>query len=220
MSSQAPTQGKQRWYKQIAETYSFTSEQVSSLGLKLLGIFLGSWGVALAIGFATGFKVLFGVLGFTTALLITLIWFGKVAERAAYSSIEGQPGAGAAVLQAMRGPWFSAVGIGVDRQQNLVHRVVGKPGIILVGEGERPGQLVGEQKRAHARVIPNIPVHEIIVGQNGVTIYNLQKTIKKLKKELRPAEVTEVRKRLDAMPKNALPLPKGPLPMGRKIARR
>ncbi|MEI6109844.1 MAG: DUF4191 family protein [Actinomycetes bacterium] len=44
--------------------------------------------------------------------------------------------------------------------------------------------------------------------------------MRKLPKSLRPAEVTDVRRRLEALPKNAIPIPKGPMPQGRKVTRR
>jgi hypothetical protein len=161
-----------------------------------------------------------GITAFSVALLVTLIIFGKMAEKAAYASIEGQLGAAGSVLSAMRGAWFITQGVGVDKNQNIAHRVVGRPGIILVGEGGRPGALLAEQRKAHMRYVPNVPIHELIVGEGALTIGELQKTIKKLPKALRPAEVTDMRRRLDALPKTAFPIPKGPLPQGRKIPRR
>lgn len=220
MSAQAPTPAKKRWYKQIGETYRFTSEHVSKLALKLLVTFVVVLSAFIAFGFFTDAIILFSVFGVTTAILTTLVRFGRIAEKAAYASIDGQPGAAAAVLQNMRGAWFTAPGVGVDRTQNLVHRVAGRPGIILVAEGERPGVLLAEQKKAHSRYVPGVPIHEIVVDGTTVTLANLQKTIKKLDKALRPAEVTDLRRRLDALPKNAIPIPKGPIPQGRKIARR
>lgn len=220
MSAQAQSPAKKRWYQQFGETYRFTSEHVSGLALKLVLIFVVVLGGFIAVGQITGHIVLFAVLGVPTAILTTLVRFGRVAEKAAYASIDGQPGAAAAVLENMRGPWFTTPGIGVDREQNLVHRVVGRPGIILVGEGKRPSALIAEQKKAHARYVPGVPVIEVIVDGQTVTLANLQKTVRKLGKTLRPAEVTDVRRRLDALPKNAFPIPKGPMPQGRKIARR
>jgi hypothetical protein len=102
----------------------------------------------------------------------------------------------------------------------MVHRVVGRPGIILVGEGTRPTVLLAEQRKAHARYAQGVPIHEIIVDDVDVTISNLQKKVKKLGKTLRPAEVTQVRNRLKALPQTALPIPKGPLPQNRKMPRR
>ena len=215
-----PTPPKQRWYVQVKETYSFASKEISFLALRLLGVFAVVFAVIFGIGIALDQKLFLGFLGFTTSLLITVFYFGKIAEKAAYSSISGQVGAAASVLNAIRGAWFVTPAVGVDKNQNMVHRVVGRPGIILVGEGSRPGVLLAEQRRAHARFAQGVPIHELTVGEGDLTISNLQKTVKKISKSLRPAEVTEVRRRLEALPKTALPIPKGPMPQGRKMSRR
>jgi hypothetical protein len=215
---QAPP--KQRWYVQIKETYKFASNEISVLPLRLLAVFAIVFGIIFAIGVAFDLTLFLGILAFGTALLSTTFYFGKIAEKAAYSSIAGQVGAAASVLNAIRGSWFVTPAVGVDKNQNMVHRVVGRPGIILVGEGSRPGILLAEQRKAHARYAQGVPIHEIIVDDVDVTISNLQKTIKKLGKSLRPAEVTEVRNRLKALPQTALPIPKGPLPQSRKMPRR
>jgi hypothetical protein len=215
---QAPP--KQRWYVQIKETYKFASNEISFLALRLLAVFAIVFGIVFAIGAALDLTLYFGILAVGTALLSTTFFFGKIAENAAYSSISGQVGAAASVLNAIRGAWFVTPAVGVDKNQNMVHRVVGRPGIILVGEGSRPGVLLAEQRKAHARYAQGVPIHEIIVDDVDVTISNLQKTVKKLGKSLRPAEVTQVRNRLKALPQTALPIPKGPLPQSRKMPRR
>jgi hypothetical protein len=215
---QAPK--KQRWYVQIKETYKFASNEISFLALRLLAVFAVVFGILFAIGVAIDQTVFFGIFAFGTGLLATTFYFGKIAEKAAYSSIAGQVGAAASVLNAIRGAWFVTPAVGVDKNQNMVHRVVGRPGIVLVGEGSRPAVLLAEQRKAHARYAQGVPIHEIILDEGDVTISNLQKTIKKLGKSLRPAEVTQVRNRLKALPQTALPIPKGPLPQGRKMPRR
>jgi hypothetical protein len=220
MSSKMQAPKKQRWYVQIKETYKFASNEISFLALRLLAVFATVFGILFAIGVAIDQTIFFGIFAFGTGLLATTFFFGKIAEKAAYSSIEGQVGAAASVLNAIRGAWFVTPAVGVDKNQNMVHRVVGRPGIILVGEGSRPAVLLAEQRKAHARYAQGVPIHEIIVDEGGVTISNLQKTIKKLGKSLRPAEVTQVRNRLKALPQTALPIPKGPLPQNRKMPRR
>jgi hypothetical protein len=211
---------RQGTWAQLRETYSFAKKHVSLLPLKLLGIFGSVVALMYGIGYATGHPVAVAVLGIPTGFLCATYWFGKAAERAAYASIAGQLGAAASVTESMRGGWSTTPGVGVDRTQNLVHRVVGRPGIILVGEGQRPGPLLGEQRKAHARFVPGVTIHEIVVGEGGVELTSLQKHIRKLPKSLRPREVTELRHRLDALPKTALPIPKGPLPQGRRMPRR
>jgi len=220
MSSKMQAPKKQRWYVQIKETYKFASNEISFLALRLLAVFAVVFGILFAIGVAIDQTVFFGIFAFGTGLLATTFYFGKIAEKAAYSSIAGQVGAAASVLNAIRGAWFVTPAVGVDKNQNMVHRVVGRPGIVLVGEGSRPAVLLAEQRKAHARYAQGVPIHEIILDEGDVTISNLQKTIKKLGKSLRPAEVTQVRNRLKALPQTALPIPKGPLPQGRKMPRR
>ena len=211
---------KQKWYVQLKETYGFASKEVSLLWLRLLAIFAATFAVIFGFGIALDLKIVFGVLALGTGLLVTTYVFGKIAETAAYQSIDGQVGAAASVLNALRGGWFTTPAVGIDKNQNMVHRVVGRPGVILVGEGARPGVLIAEQRKAHARFAPGVPIHEIYVGEGGTSLVDLQKTVRKLPKSLRPAEVTDVRRRLEALPKNALPIPKGPMPQGRKIPRR
>ena len=218
LKMQAPK--KQRWYVQIKETYKFASKEISFLAFRLLGVFAVVFGILFGIGVAIDQTIFLGIFAFGTALLATTFFFGKIAEKAAYSSIAGQVGAAASVLNALRGSWQVTPAVGVDKNQNMVHRVVGRPGIILVGEGSRPGLLLAEQRKAHARYAQGVPIHEIIVDDVDVTISNLQKKVKKLGKSLRPAEVTQVRNRLKALPQTALPIPKGPLPLGKKVPRR
>ena len=219
-SQQAPA--KTKWHKQLRETYTFTKQHVSALGLKMFGLFVGVFVAMLALGFALKMQILFGIMGFGIALLATIYAFGKIAEKAAYSSINGQIGAAASVLMAMRSRqgWFTTPGVGVDKAQNVVHRVVGRPGIVLVGEGPRPANLLAEQRKFHARFIPGVEIHEITVGEHGIELSDVQKSVKKLPKSLRPGEVTDLRRKLDALPKTALPIPKGPMPQGRRIPRR
>ena len=218
MSSRTPR--RQGTWSQLRETYSFASTHISLLPLRLLGVFGAALAVCVGIGAAFGHPVYGAILGIPTAFLATTFIFGRMAEKVAYASIADQLGAAASVTDAMRGSWTTTPGVGVDRNQNLVHRVVGRPGIILVGEGSNPGPLLGEQRKAHARFVPGVTIHEVIVGPHGVELTTLQKHIKKLPKSLRPSAVTELRRRLDALPKTALPIPKGPLPQGRKIPRR
>ena len=204
----------------MKETYKFASKEVSFLALRLLGFFAIIFGAIFAVGVFLDQTLIFGLFAFTTSLLGTTLIFGKIAEKAAYASISGQFGAAASVLDQMRGHWWVDPAVGVDKNQNLVHRVVGRPGIILVGEGSRPGPLLAEQRKAHARYAQGVPIHEIIVDEQNVTLSSLQKTVKKLGKSLRPAEVNQVKNRLKALPNSALPIPKGPLPNSRKVQRR
>ncbi len=91
------------------------------------------------------------------------------AERAAYSQIEGQPGAVGAVLSnSLRRQWRSSeMPVAVHgRSQAAVYRAVGRPGVVLITEGQR-GNLnrqVDEERRKVQRIVPNVAVHVLHVG--------------------------------------------------------
>jgi hypothetical protein len=169
--------------------------------------------------------ILIIVLGISTALLVTSYVFGRRAEKAAYSQIAGQPGAAAAVLSSMRGAWFTTPAVAVNKNEDLVHMVIGRPGVILVGEGAptRVPHLMLNQRKKLERWVPETPFHEVIVGDGDgqVPLAKVQRTLMKMPKVLRPAEVTEVRRKLDAATKanNPLPIPKGPMPKNARMPR-
>ena len=148
--------------------------------------------------------------------------FGKRAERAAYSSIEGQTGAAVAALNALRSGWFTTPFIEVTKQQDAVHRVVGRPGIVLVAEApaQRAPELLKTARAKMQRYASDVPIHEVICGDGGVPLIKLNRTIMKLPRALRPAEVTELRRKLDAVQKGpSLPIPRGPMPKGMRVPR-
>ena len=148
--------------------------------------------------------------------------FGKRAESVAYASIAGQPGAAVAALNTLRSGWFTTPFIEVTKNQDGVHRVIGRPGIILVAEApaSRAPELLKVAKAKIQRYASDVPVHEIVCGEGGVALTKLNRTIMKLPRALRPAEVTELRRKLDAVQKGpSLPIPRGPMPKGMRVPR-
>jgi hypothetical protein len=148
-------------------------------------------------------------------LLVAMILFGRFAQAAQYSAIEGQPGAAAAVLQTMRGNWTVTPAIAANRNLDVVHRAVGRAGVVLVGEGSPtrlPSLLAAEKKRV-ARVAYDIPIYDIQVGdaEGQVPIRRLQRHIMKLPRNLRSSAVSDLNYRLKALPQS-LQAPKGPMP--------
>jgi hypothetical protein len=207
---------------QIRQTYSMTKRGDPRIGWILLGIVFGVALVVAALAWLVGPWWMWTVVGLPIALLITAIVFGRRAERSAYGQIEGQPGAAAAALNTLRRGWEVTPAVGANRHQDVVHRVIGKPGIILVGEGTVPGRvanLLAQEKKRHARVAPETPLHVIVVGseEDQVQLPRLTKHVSKLPRSIRPAEVTELRQRLRALGTQPLGMPKGPLPKGAKV---
>ncbi|AKG42511.1 DUF4191 domain-containing protein [Streptomyces xiamenensis] len=209
--------------KQIALTYKMTKRVDRWIGLVISAVGLGTFGVILGIGFLIGHPIYLGILGFLVALLTTAIVFGRRAERAAFSQMEGQPGAAAAVLENLRRGFVFTPAVAINRQQDVVHRAVGKCGVVLVGEGNpnRVKTLMAAEKRRMNRVVSEVPVHDVLVGtgEDQVPLKKLRSKVMKFPRVLPGHRVTEVNDRLRAMGDlmSNMPLPKGPMPKGMKL---
>ncbi|GGR94845.1 membrane protein [Streptomyces aureoverticillatus] len=211
--------------KQIALTYKMTRRADSKIGLIIAAVGIVTFGVFLAIGFWIGHPIYLGILGFLLAFLAMAIVFGRRAERAAFGQMEGQPGAAAAVLDKIGRGWTTTPAIAMNRSQDVVHRTVGKAGIVLVAEGNpnRLKPLLAAEKRKMARIVADVPVHDVIVGngEGQVELKKLRTTLLKLPRVLQGPQVTATNDRLKAMGDlmSNMPLPKGPMPKGARIPR-
>ena len=207
----------------LRENYRLTRRTHRWVGWEMLGIFFAVTAiVALPVSFLLNW--LTGILiGLPLGLLAMTYLFSRRAMNAAYAQIEGQPGAAVAVIQQMRGNWSVTPAVAVTRNSDLVSRVVGRPGIILVGEGpsQRIGHLLANERKKTARWLPEVTIFEIQVGTESdqVTVSRIQRELTRLPRALRPAEVTDIRSRLEALSAkdSPVPIPKGPLPKGGKI---
>jgi len=160
--------------------------------------------------------VLYIVSGVLGGVLVFLIVLGRRAERAAYSQIEGQPGAVGAVLKSSlrRGWTASEMPVNVSpKTQDAVYRAVGRGGIALIGEGprSRTQRMLDEERRNVTRLLPNVPVTFVYVGPDAdsVPLYKLPGKLRALKPALRKPEILAVSNRLNSLGKNGLPIPKG-----------
>ena len=179
--------------------------------------------VAIVFGNAMHHPVYFGILGFPLGVLVAFFAFTRFANTAAFASIQGQLGAGASVLMGIRRGFSTTPAVNVSRNQDMVHRTVGRPGIILVAEGSAAVRsLLIDEKKKMERFLPGVPVTEIIAGdgEGKVALKKLQKTLKKLPKKLSNNQVREVRARLKGVGGLSMPIPQGPLPKGVKMPKR
>src|SRR5579863_8523416 len=137
----------------------------------LLGLFVGPIGLFIPLGL---------LLGLGTGMVL----FGRFAQQAQYSAIDGQLGAAVAVMQSMRGDWTVTPAVTGNRSMDVVHRAVGKKGVILVGEGvptRVAGLLTAERKRTE-RVAHGVPITEFQVGsgEGQIPVSKLQSAIMKV----------------------------------------
>jgi len=186
-------------------------------GLLALAIFVG-------IGIVLGHPVYFGILGLMAAMLTGTTVFGRRATKSMYSQVEGQPGAAASVLQTMRGEWRVTPAVAFNRNMDIVHRVVGRPGVVLIGEGNSATQLrqlITDQKRRVARVAPDTPIFDLVVGDadGQVPLRRLQREMVKLPRNLSRKDIGAIEGRMRALGGTNVPLPKGPMPKSGKVPR-
>lgn len=226
-----PAAKKEGGIRRIVSAYKITKTRDKRVGVICLAWFLG---VGLVVGVLLWWLLTWYIAvvgGLMAGSLAWLIVFGRRAERAAYAEVEGRPGAAGAALGILRKGWKVQQAVAVTKNQDLVHRVVGKPGVILVGEGNvgRVRNLLAVEKKKHARVVGDVPIYDIVVGEGDggggdgdtVTVRALAKHIQKLPRNITPADITDVMQRLralDAM-RPQIPVPKGPMPTSAKQAR-
>ncbi len=203
-------------FQTFRDAYSVTKQVKPWIAPALLAIFLITLAVGFGIGIAVGHPVYLAFIFLPLSLLTTLIFFTRVAGRAAYSSIEGQIGAGASVLMSIRKGWTTTPAVAVSRNQDMVHRSVGRAGIVLTGEGatNTVRQLLQDEHKKTERFAPGVPIIEVMVGdsQGQVALRKLQKHLQKLPKKLSAHQMREVRARLKAVGGLSMPIPKGPMP--------
>lgn len=235
MPSTPPPEVPKGRLRQIRQAYLITKKTDPVLPFRLLAWFVVVGGVLAAAelfllsGESIGVLdvILATVFGLLAGLLAVMIVLGRRAEGAAYAQIEGQAGAAAGALQMLRKGWDVKPAVAFNKNQDLVHRVIGRPGIILVGEGSpnRVKQLLSAERTKHQRMAgEDIPVHTIVVGhgEGEIPLPKLNKHLQKMKKTIQPAVQTSLMqkaKALDAMRPPA-PMPRGPMQTNMKGARK
>ncbi len=217
-SSAAPKTKKVRWYHQLWEAFTMTRESDPAITWILLATFVGILGLGAVVGVLLDAVVYFLLLSLPFALLGAMFVLARRAEAAAYARIEGQPGAALAALRTIRRGWtFVEEPVAIDpRSQDMVFRGVGRPGIVLVGEGTgNVSRLLEAERKRTARVLPTVPLTVLQVGRHEgqVPLPKLPGKVRRLKAQLTKQEVAEVTKRLLALGGARLPVPKGVDPM-------
>lgn len=208
---------------QIRAAYRATRRVDPKVGLYTALAGIGAFAVVLVTGVLLGHPYYAAFLGVMVGLLAATVVFGRRVQGAAYAQAEGQPGAAAWALEQLTRGWSVTPAVAVSRSQDVVHRAVGRGGIVLVGEGSpaRLGNLLAQERKRLNRVAPDAPVTDIQVGEGEgqVPLRNLQRHVMKLPKKLHPSEVTELERRLRALGTTNIPIPKGPLPKGMRMPR-
>jgi hypothetical protein len=202
---------------QVKAVWSMTRKADPRLMLWVFGPALAVLVILIVVGVLIGQIFILAPIAVLAAVATGSAIFGRRATGSLYASVEGKPGAAAAVLQGMRGDWVVTPAVGFTRNQDLVHRVIGRAGIVIVGEGPSTNairQLIVDQKRRVGRVAPSTPVYDVVVGdeEGRVPVRKLQSHMMKLPRNLKKAEIPGVESRMKALGGTNVPMPKGPMP--------
>jgi hypothetical protein len=206
-----------RRYDSLAVWYLLVGTLLPIVVGVALGVFIGGGPVGM---------ILYIVAGVMGGILLFLIILGRRAEKAAFSQIAGQPGAVGSVLKtSLRGGWqASEMPVAMSpKTYDAVYRAIGRGGIVLIGEGpkSRTQRMLDDERRAVARILPNVPVHLVRVGPDAdsVPLYKLAGSFRRYKSALRKSEVIAISKRLASLEKSPVPIPKGMDPMKARAQR-
>jgi hypothetical protein len=154
-------------------------------------------------------------MGIMLILLALLVVLNLRANKAYLAEAEQSPGSSALIVENMRGDWRVTQGLATTTQFDFVHLVVGRPGVILLGEGNpaRVKALIAGERKRLSKVIGSADLRDFMVGRGDgqIPLPKLRMTLMKLPRTLAGKEVNALDKRLKAltarpqMPKGAIP---------------
>lgn len=206
---------------QIWQAFQMQRREDSALIPWMLVAFVGSVAVVFAIGLIFGLEWVFLPLGIVTGVLAAISVFGRRVQRSVYRKADGQPGAAGWALDNMRGQWRVTQGVAGTTHLDAVHRVIGRPGVVLVAEGapHRVKSLLAQEKKRTSRVVGNLPIYDIVVGneEEQVPLAKLQRHLQKLPRNITVKQMDTIEARLAALGSRAAAMPKGPMPPGAKM---
>lgn len=201
---------------QFKLAFTMTRERDPKLVPYMVGAFVIVVAIIEIIAVVVGQVFLYLAPAVILGLLAALMVFSRRAQRSAYAQMEGRPGAALQILKNMRGDWRVAEAVGANSQLDVVHRVLGRPGVILVAEGapSRSRNLLIAEKRRLVRVVGETPIYDIIIGnaEGEIPLGKLQAYLVKLPRNLLPKQISPIEKRIQALGSPKDRMPKGPVP--------
>jgi hypothetical protein len=157
------------------------------------------------------------VLGIVTGYLSALLTLTRRANSAIFTKYANEPGRISLTVGTLTRRVYKGTNqpVAVNaRTKDLVFRIVGPAGVVLLGEGAKTStqQLLEDERRKVQRVASGVTVHTFYSSEDGqgVPLAVLHKKVSKLKRTLTKNEIRAVQNRLAAMDsRGGLPIPKG-----------
>jgi hypothetical protein len=207
--------------QQIWQAFQMQRKEDKALIPWMLGAFLLAVGVTVGIGAFFGIWLILLPIGIALGVLAAISIFGRRVQRNVYAKADGQPGAAGWALDNLRGQWRVTPGVAGTTHLDAVHRVIGRPGIILVAEGapHRVKGLLAQEKKRTARVAGKTPIYDVVVGneEGQIPLGKLQRHLMKLPRNISASDMETMEARLAALGSRAAATPKGPMPAGAKM---
>jgi hypothetical protein len=211
---------------QLWQAFQMQRKEDKRLLPYMIGAFVLIVAVAVVAGVFSGSTFTFATLiplGVVLGALVAFIIFGRRAQKSVYTKAEGQTGAAAWALDNLRGKWRVTPGVAATGHFDAVHRVIGRPGVIFVGEGSaaRVKPLLAQEKKRTARLIGDIPIYDFVVGngEGEVPLSKLERHLTKLPANITAKQMDALESRLAALGSRLGPaaMPKGPMPANAKM---
>jgi hypothetical protein len=210
---------------QLWQAFNIQRREDKRLLPYMIGAFLLIVAVSVVAGlWAGGFTMITMIpLGVVLGALVASIIFGRRAQRSVFRKAEGQTGAAAWALDNLRGKWRVSQGVAATGHFDAVHRVIGRPGVILVAEGSaaRIKPLLAQEKKRTARLVGDVPIYDIVVGNGDgeIPLAKLERHLTRLPANITVKQMDSLESRLAALGSRAgtAATPKGPLPGTAKV---
>lgn len=210
---------------QLWQVFKTQVKQDKRLLPYMIGTIIACAGLVTLFSWLTGMVWWIGLIfGVLIGVMVALIIFARRVQRSIYQQAEGTPGAAAWSLQNnLKGRWRVTPTVAATTHMDAVHRVIGRPGIILIGEGaaHRVKPLIAQEKKRIARVIGDTPIYDFMVGtgEGEVRLRKLNAHLMRLPRNISAGTVGQLDTKLASLATRSpqVGLPKGPMPAGAKM---
>ena len=164
MAIQNNPQKKKHWWNNFADVYRVTKRTYSWIGWAMLAIVLAVPLIVLILcllaSISVGRTIFYIIIASSVGMLLATTLLTRLANKAMYKQLEGVKGNVYAILRSIKRGWIvEEEPVAFNRKQDLVYRLVGRPGIVLISEGpsSRAGELLNEQERKCHRTLGTYP---------------------------------------------------------------
>ncbi len=222
---QAAKPKKRRWYHNYSDAYTVVKRTYPWITVTLIALPIVLIGLGILAAVKGSSPIVMIILALSLAMLADMSLLAFLVRPAMYQQIDGKVGAAYAVIGQIKRGWVvDEEPIAANKNQDVVWRLVGRPGVVLVSEGPSSRVLPllkNEQKRIQ-RAITNVPVTFVQMGneEGQVPLKKLRSKLRSLPKKLTKHEVPEVANRLRALGNRSMSIPKGVDPYNTRSSRR